>query len=84
MKWLNRLRVQRYANPSLHEGRWDGPELMGSKNQPVAVWRSLDMDQHGGTPHVHRVLTCSIGPGTAHVDVCLCNAKRYGVFGTWS
>lgn len=80
---LRRFRVQRYQNPYLHEGRWDGPELMGSSVHPVAVWRSLDMHLHGGTPHVHRVLTCSVGPSTAHADVCLCGAQRFGVFGAW-
>lgn len=84
---INRWRLFltfRYTDPSLHPGRWDGPELMGGKGYSVAVWRSLDPDQHGGTPHVHRVLTCAIGPSTAHVDTCLCGKKRYGVFGAWS
>jgi hypothetical protein len=74
----------KYSNPELHGGRWAGPELMGSECHPVAVWRSLDHDKHGGTPHVHRVLTCAIGPSLAHEDVCLCGAKRFGVFGSWS
>lgn len=83
---LNRVRLFstfRYTDPSLHPGRWDGPEIMGGKGHPVAVWRLLV-----GHPICvgsnHAAVVCAIGPGMAHVDTCVCGAKRYGVFGSWS
>lgn len=79
---VRRFRVQRYGNPNLHEGDWLPPEL----RQGVVRWERAS----GGwlrdyvAAHPHQVFRCSIGPGMAHEDVCLCGAKRYGVFGSWS
>jgi hypothetical protein len=73
----------RYANPMLHEGRWSRPQVIGEQ-LPRVEWRLLDRWRCGGLKLDHRAVVCNIGPGMAHVDVCECGKKRYGVFGSWS
>lgn len=92
LRWLLRFRVQRYQNPSLHEGVWGPPEI----RHGVVRWYRIEdgwmhwhhVDREGwmryAVPHPHITFICTIGPGMAHVDECLCGAKRYGVFGAWS
>jgi hypothetical protein len=82
LRLLRRLRVQRYANPNLHEGAWGPPTISRGK----VTWLRLDeawLRQFIG-PHAHQSYVCTIGPGMAHIDACPCGAKRYGVFGAWS
>jgi hypothetical protein len=84
---LNRWRLFltfRYTDPSLHPGLWGEPEVHISKHGGARVhWRCVG----GGTVCVggnHGAHWCTIGPGMAHEDECMCGAKRYGVFGSWS
>jgi hypothetical protein len=67
----------------LHEGRWGKPQLIG-ETTPRVEWRLLDKWRCGGLALDHKAVVCNIGPGMAHVDVCECGSKRYGVFGPWS
>ena len=86
--WLmhsNMAISDRYTNPSLHEGRWARPVIYGQGDQTRVVWESLEPQPDGRERnHVHKIADCEVGPGLAHVDLCACGAKRYGVFGTWS
>lgn len=82
-KLLRRFRVQRYQDPSLHPGVWHEPEVVTGRGGTRIVWRIAG----GGTICTgtnHGAHVCTIGPGVAHEDTCMCGAKRYGVFGTWS
>lgn len=76
---------ERYVNPELHQGRWSNPEICGSGDQTRVVWKSMDPQPDGREiMHTHKAADCTVGPGMAHVDMCACGAKRYGVFGPWS
>lgn len=76
----------RYLSPLLHEeGRWEGPRLRGSTRHARAVWENLDAPAECSHPNTRHVISvCTVGPGTAHEDLCVCGAKRYGVYGAWS
>jgi hypothetical protein len=84
LRWLLRFQVQRYRTPSLHEGVWSTPDV----RHGVVRWYRVDGDgwirSYVSAPHPHVTFVCTIGPGMAHVDECLCGARRYGVFGAWS
>ena len=72
----------RYQSPNLHEGRWGKPKIEGSSRQLRVVWALL------GGPHAcsgghHEAVRCTIGPGMAHLDECVCGATRSGVYGQW-
>ena len=73
----------RYETPYLHEGRWGRPVINGANGQTRITW-----DLIAGHPICvggnHHPVKCTIGPGMAHVDKCVCGAERYGVFGAWS
>lgn len=83
---LNRWRLFltfRYTDPSLHPGEWVGPVIKHDRHGTIVVWECS-----GGyricTGTNHGASRCTIGPGMAHEDECMCGAKRYGVFGAWS
>lgn len=74
---------ERYQDPHLHSGRWGLAVVAGRGEQTRVVWEC-----EGGFPICtgtnHGPKRCTIGPGMAHVDECMCGKKRYGVFGAWS
>lgn len=69
-----------YANPNLHEGRWVGPVLQGAGVRTRVTWVSSEVRACRGH---HRATRCTIGPGMAHLDECVCGATRSGVYGSW-
>lgn len=73
----------RYRDPHLHEGPFGQPY----REHHATVWRRtlatsavVDISPE----HRHQVDTCTVTDSLAHVDVCYCGQKRYGVFGSWS
>lgn len=87
MKWLVHLLSKpakperRYGTPNLHEGEWGWPCMTGPLQASLVTWVRKDSEKCTG---VHRPARCTIGPGMAHVDICLCGKTRYGVYGSWS
>ena len=71
----------KYENPYLHEGHWEGPDLVGSVGKQRAVWRAIGHTVCAGTNH--GPAKCEVGPGIAHVDTCICGKQRSGVHGAW-
>lgn len=85
--WLRR-RGLRYESPNLHEGRWEGPVLVGRGDQKRVQWelataQLMKRAFRLAPGHTHTPAFCTIGPGMAHVDTCHCGAERSGVFGEW-
>jgi hypothetical protein len=72
-----------YATPELHRGVWGGPMMQGVGDQRRVVWESRG-GYHICTGTNHGPVRCTIGPGMAHLDECMCGATRSGVFGVWS
>lgn len=78
----------RYYSPELHGGRWGWPQMVGFGNQSRVTWEREGEDvwlsDVTSDEHRHEPRRCTIGPGMAHHDECLCGATREGVFGQWS
>lgn len=72
----------RYHSPDLHRGRWGRPTVVGRHDQTRVVWE-LELGHPICVGSNHMAVKCTIGPGMAHLDECVCGATRSGVFGSW-
>lgn len=81
-KLLMLLQTERYQNPALHEGVWVGPVVLGSGDQMRVQWECR-AGYRICTGTNHGAMRCTIGPGMAHVDECMCGKTRSGVYGSW-
>lgn len=75
----------RYANPQLHEGRWDVFRILNGN----VTWARQGSHSSSDIAVLHlegehEAVVCTITRSMSHVDECACGKKRYGVFGSWS
>lgn len=76
-------RTQRpYSTPDLHHGKWGKPLVrIGRGGSTLVTWTREEQVQCVGT--WHQAVSCTIGPGMAHLDECACGKTRSGVYGEW-
>jgi hypothetical protein len=86
--WALRAAVvpqHQHESPNLHEGVWELTTITGHGPTARAQWQRFGQlgTYTRAVKHEHRPYYCTIGPGIAHTDRCLCGAERYGRYGAW-